>query len=413
MAGHRQEVSQAQSSSSPENSAESGPARYTPGRLSPFKTPPDPRRAGEGITEEEVLLFDHLTSITLTPEEEELAARPDRVAPEAEQFLAVHWHPEWAPLDLIDRRLKTAFPRADHNLVIPTQHNKIMSFGPWAGVEADVYDRRYGLKVQLLIHFRADKLGRAGVLASMMDHTYNNRAHQLLDILDRLINPEVLPDQVKKSLKCSVDEESITMARFYAARLKALIERSGIIGSARDEMLKNRLLPDFLLACAGPQQRFQAEQALMFISVVKKSVKAALRPEAFHSPQEVIEEARSLGGGIVIPHPPAFWPILLSNLDVDGWEIWNPSTPRHTLFLLEALNSINEHRVAKRRLLAFMGDDTHMSAKFRRNLSDEKDSVGREIGFQDTWNQPEVSAALGRAGQGLRRTLDEYRSRLS
>ena len=369
-------------------------------------------QAVTGIEEADLRLFDRLTSVDLTEEEKALAARPDRAAPEAEEFLAVHWHPEWAPLELIERRLAVAFPRAEKHLIIPTQHNKIMSLGPWAGVEADVYDRRYGQKVQLLIHFKAERLEKAAALTAMMEHTYNYRAHQLLDIIECLIHPHGLPDKVKAALKCSVDGESIQMARFYAARLKALIETSGIIGSARDEMLKNRLLPDFLLANTGPERRFQAEQALMFINAVKKSVKAELSPAAFYSPQEVIEEARALGAGVTIPHPPAFWPVLLSDLDVDGWEIWNPSTPRHTLFLLDVLNRANEGRGGRPRLLAFMGDDTHMSAKFRRNLSDEKDSLNREIGFQDPWTDRAVAEALSRSGQGLGRTLREYRERL-
>ena len=113
-----------------------------------------------------------------------------------------------------------------------------------------------------------------------------------------------------------------------------------------------------------------------------------------------------------LPTPPRFWPILLSDLDVDGWEIWNPSTPNHSLFLLEALERANESRSNRKKLLAVMGDDTHMSAKFRRNRSDAPGSAQREIGFQDPWNEPLLKTALDRCGQSLSGTLHEYRRRL-
>jgi len=370
--------------------------------------------AAKGIGEEDWRHFNHLTSVELNHEERELAARPDRLAPEVKEYLAVHWHPEWAPLKCIRRRLDLAFPQAENSLVIPTQHNKVLSFGPWAGVEVDVFDRKYGLKIHLLVHFAAERLHRASAFLSMMDHTYNYRAHQLLDILGRLAEPDELSAKIKSGLRHSISDEGIRMARFYAIRLKTLIEESGIIGGSRDEMLKNRLLPDFIMARTGPEHQILAEQALIYINAIKKVVKQNLNPAEFYSPEEVIEEARSLNAGVVIPHPPQFWPVLLDDLDVDGWEVWNPSTPNHTLFLLEVLNQANTcRRAGRRRLLAFMGDDTHMSAKFRRNLSAEKDSANREIGFQPPWNDAAVKAFLNRGGQSLTQTINEYRSRLA
>jgi len=371
-----------------------------------------PEAAVNDIGEEDWLKFNHLTSVELNAEERALAVRPGLTAPEAAEFLAVHWHPEWTPLELIGRRLELAFPRAENFLAIPTQHNKVMSFGPWAGVEADVYDRRYGLKVQLLIHLPAERLAGASAFLAMMDHTYNYRAHQLLDILNRLADYDQAALKVQAGLKSAITESAMRLARFYAIRLRAMIERSGILGGSRDEMLKNRLLPDFMTVSVPPERRHLLGQALMFVNAVKKTVKAELRPEKFHSPQEVIEEARSLGAGIVIPHPPQFWPILLSGLDVDGWEVWNPSTPNHTLFLLETMHRVNESRRRGRRLLAFMGDDTHMSAKIRLERADEKESAGREIGFQPPWTDPEIAAVLSQTGQSLTGTLNEYRSRL-
>lgn len=371
------------------------------------------KAAAKDIGEEDWRHFNHLTSVELNRQERELAARPDRLAPEVKEYLAVHWHPEWAPLECIRRRLDLAFPQAENSLAIPTQHNKVLSFGPWAGVEVDAFDRKYGLKVHLLVHFAAERLPRASAFLSMMDHTYNYRAHQLLDILNRLAEPDVPADKIKLGLKGSISREGILMARFYAIRLKALIEESGIIGGSRDEMLKNRLLTDFIMARTAPEHQIFAEQAFIYINAIKKMVKKNLKPAEFYSPEEVIEEARSLKAGVVIPHPPQFWPILLDDLDVDGWEVWNPSTPDHTMFLLEVMNQANAcRRAGRRRLLAFMGDDTHMSAKFRRNLCAEKDSANREIGFQPPWNDPAVKDLLNRTGQSLTQTINEYRSRL-
>jgi hypothetical protein len=370
----------------------------------------DRDEAEKGFDEDDWSVFNRLTSIDLSDEELARAAAPDRAYPEIKEFLAVHWHPEWAPMEAIAKRLAAAFPRAENSLVIPTQHNRVMTFGEWAGVEADVYDRRYMAKVQLLIHFKADKLPRAAAFVAMMNRTYDYRALQLLDILGRLTEPDKAALKVQASLACSVRPEAVAMARFFAARLRALINGSGLIGARRGEMLKNRLLHDFMSERLGATHRALAEQANLYIEAIKKTVKAQMRPEQFYSPQEVIEEARSLGGGVVIPHPPLFWPILISGLDVDGWEVWNSSTPHHTLFLLEALARANEG-AGRRRLLAFMGDDTHMSAKLRTTAGREK--AAREIGFQPPWFEPEARALLKKTGQSLAGVINEYRARLS
>jgi hypothetical protein len=151
--------------------------------------------------------------------------------------------------------------------------------------------------------------------------------------------------------------------------------------------------------------------ALGVARAAKKKVKAAFQPANFYAPREIIEEARALGAGVVIPHPPFFWPVLLDDLDVDGWEVWNPSTPRHAEFLTRALARANEARGRRRRLLAFMGDDTHLSSKYRPAPDGEKH--GREIGFQDPWSDPNLARLLAETGQSLAGTLTEYRARLN
>jgi hypothetical protein len=77
---------------------------------------------------------------------------------------------------------------------------------------------------------------------------------------------------------------------------------------------------------------------------VKALVKVEFSLKYFYRTSEVIEEARALGAGIVIPHPEQFWPILLKEYDVDGIEVWNPQSRRYTEFLISVLNRRNQKR---------------------------------------------------------------------
>ena len=362
-----------------------------------------PKKISDNISPAELECFKKLTSINLNDQATFLAGVPSQLAPKEQELMALHWHPEWVPIELIESRIHKAFPVATNSLVIPTQHNQVLTSGAYAGVEADVYAKNYGQKVQLLIHFKADKMPKAGVFIKMMERTYNYRAHQLMEILDALIGPGAACELST----AAVSMEAVKLACLYAHKLKFLILEHKILGSEADELLKNRLLTDFI---GGSAKNFSPElvgQALAHINAVKKGVKSQMRPEQFYSPEEVIEEARSLGAGVIIPHPPKFWPILLSELDVDGWEVWNPSTPKHTIFLIEALKRHNETHAKK--LLAFMGDDTHMSAKIRENYGTEKKGAEREIGFQPPWADPIVAKSLKEAGQSRQKSLDAYR----
>jgi len=80
--------------------------------------------AARDLDETSWRLFDQLTSVELSAGERRRAAKPDRTAPGAERFLAVHWHPERTPLELVRQRLDAAFPQARDCLVIPTPHNQ-------------------------------------------------------------------------------------------------------------------------------------------------------------------------------------------------------------------------------------------------------------------------------------------------
>jgi hypothetical protein len=82
-------------------------------------------------------------------------------------------------------------------------------------------------------------------------------------------------------------------------------------------------------------------KAQVFLRAVKAVVKEQFSLSYFHRATEFIEEARAHQGGIVIPHPEQFWPILLADYDVDGIEVWNPQASQYTNFLIHAVNRHN------------------------------------------------------------------------
>ena len=128
----------------------------------------------------------------------------------------------------------------------------------------------------------------------------------------------------------------------------------------------------------------------------------------------MIEEVRALGGGIVIPHPEQFWPILLAEYDVDGYEVWNPQSRRYTEFLIDVVNNKNS-RVSNysRRLLVFMGDDTHMSEKIKPPEAQNRTKAAREIGFQAAWEDLAIRKKLILAKMDRASVIREYAARLT
>ncbi|MDR1165136.1 MAG: hypothetical protein LBO66_04545 [Deltaproteobacteria bacterium] len=365
-------------------------------------------REARDLSDEDFSLFNSLTNVDLTAEETEAARSPTAVDPSPQEVFATHFHPEWVPLPLIGERLQKAFPNATGRLAIPTQHNVLLSLDDYTGVEADVFAPEYGIKIQLLVHFHNSRLPRAGTLDAMIQRTFRYRALQLLDVLAQLSSPDEAT--LKEIKKMGFHETSVRLARLYASKLQNLLAETRIVATPRAETLKNRLITDFIEKKATDLPPLALDRLLALVNCVKKAVKGRLNPARFHAAREVIEEARGLGAGIVIPHPPLFWPALLDDLDVDGWEVWNPSTPNHTLFLIGCL--ARKPQGAKR-LLAFMGDDTHMSSKIRASMAYDKGGPPREIGFQPPWRDPAVAQALKDAGQSRERTLAEYRARLA
>jgi hypothetical protein len=361
------------------------------------------------IDDEDWCIFNSLTNIKLTKDEIQLAITPEQVDPEEKEIFAIHFHPEWVPMELIAERLKAAFPNAKERFVIPTQHNLLQSFDNFSGVEVDVFAHEYNLKIQLLVHINSKKLKKATTLISMIEQTFQYRALQLLDYLEQIIKPDILMQ--KEIKKLGTPKEVRDCTKYYATKLRLMIGESVIVSSNRREMLKNRLLTDYIfLKSAAYLKPPMMDSLLTYAKHVKNLVKLRLNPNRFHTAKNLIEEARSHGAGIVIPHPPRFWPALLDDLDIDGWEVWNSSTPDHTSFLIECLK---RRKKKKRDFLAFMGDDTHMSSKIRPDMSMKKGSPKTEIGFQPPWGNPAIKLALRDANQSRKRTINEYMARIS
>jgi hypothetical protein len=380
-----------------------------------LKTKPEciplfPEKFSADLTENDEKYFAKITSTRLSPEQTERILTPSGIYPRQKNVLAVHWHPEFIPLDLIEKRLRAMFPNMSTQLIIPTQHNVLMTFHEYAGVEVDAYSRGFNQKVQLLLHFKAKNVETAHVLKSMLTYTLKYRQNQLNDFIHTLIKPN------EKRLQQAAEEtgatdECIRFVRIQINKLNELLERH--YDRLPIEMFKNKLLRDFLDEYRPEYGDAWINRAQTFIQAVKLIVKSHFSMRYFYRTSEIIEEARSLGGRIVIPHPEQFWPILLADYDVDGYEVWNPQSRRYTEFLISVLNRKNSQATESReKLLLFMGDDTHMSEKVRDPDKQDREKVSREIGIQPAWEDMHIRKALITANMNRRLVTGEYKSRL-
>ena len=113
-----------------------------------------PQNIPEELTEQDEAIFSQITSFDLDNEQKERIIHPELTFPRQSSVLAVHWHPEFIPMDLIDQRIHTMFPNKNNELIIPTQHNEILSYKGFSGVEVDCFSRGFNQKVQLLLTLR-------------------------------------------------------------------------------------------------------------------------------------------------------------------------------------------------------------------------------------------------------------------
>ncbi|MFZ5760519.1 MAG: hypothetical protein ACOY32_12950 [Thermodesulfobacteriota bacterium] len=364
----------------------------------------------EEVTEKDRERFFHVVSIELTREQIDLVTTPTLILPRQQEVLAVHWHPEYVPMELIEQRICATFPNRKKSLIIPTQHNVLMSYGDYSGVEVDCYSRGFNRKVQLLLHFRTAALANASVLRAALEHTRKYRASQLFDFIHTIIRP-VAERLEKAAAETGADEQLIEFVRIHTAKVNTLLEEN--LDAIPQDNVKNKLLRDFFNTLREEYGNTFINRAQTFLRAVKLEVKKDFSPAFFYRTSEIIEEARSLGGGIVIPHPEQFWPILLAEYDVDGYEVWNPQSREFTDFLITTVINRNSHLGASaRRLLVFTGDDTHMGEKVKPADEQDEQKMAREIGVQPVWDDLAIRKKLIVAQMDRGNIIDEYAARL-
>ncbi len=365
----------------------------------------------EEVTEKDRERFFHVVSIELTGEQIDLVTTPALILPRQQEVLAVHWHPEYVPMELIEQRISATFPNRKKSLIIPTQHNVLMSYGAYSGVEVDCYSRGFNRKVQLLLHFRTAALTNASVLRAALEHTRKYRASQLFDFIHTIIRP-IAERLEKAAAETGADEQLIEFVRIHTAKVNTLLEEN--LDAIPQDNVKNKLLRDFFNTLREEYGNTFINRAQTFLRAVKQEVKKDFSPAFFYRTSEIIEEARSLGGGIVIPHPEQFWPILLAEYDVDGYEVWNPQSREFTDFLITTVINRNRHLgPSARRLLVFTGDDTHMGEKVKPADEQDEQKTAREIGVQPVWDDLAIRKKLIVAQMDRGNIIDEYTARLN
>ncbi|WP_291499152.1 hypothetical protein [Desulfocurvus sp.] len=360
-------------------------------------------------TEADGQRFARIVSVDLSPEQELRAVTPGQTHPKQRRVLALHWHPEFVPMPLIARRLDALFPGAEERLVIPTQHNELTSFGDYSGVEVDCYSSGFNQKIQLLLHFRTERLERAHTLRQMLRHTHKYRSSQLFEFMAAILEPrqEIVGQAAAQT---GADETTVEYVRRNLMRIDALLAARW--DDVPRDSLKNKLLAHWFDTLRAEHSDPFIDRVQTYLRAVKALVKARFSLDYFYRASEVIEEARALGAGIVIPHPEQFWPVLLAEYDVDGWEVWNPQSSRYTAFLVSVLHERNRCRPRSGRpLMVFMGDDTHMGEKVKDPAFRNPEKSAREIGVQP-WDDMLVRKQLILASMDRARVMAEYRARL-
>ncbi len=177
--------------------------------------------------------------------------------------------------------------------------------------------------------------------------------------------------------------------------------------------IKNKLLRNYFDTLRLEVDGTVINRAQTFLQAVKNLVKSEFPLKFFYRTSEIIEEARSKGAGIIIPHPEQFWPVLLADYDVDGYEVWNPQSLEYTRFLIKTMVRQNRQQHFSRPLIVFMGDDTHMGEKTRPIAEQDKKKAAREIGVQPPWDDMDIRKLLIKAGMDRNQVISEYKARLS
>ncbi|HKK31954.1 MAG TPA: hypothetical protein VJ934_00125, partial [Desulfomicrobiaceae bacterium] len=369
-----------------------------------------PEQIVQEITEQDRDRLFAVTSTDLNDAQRTRLTTPARTHPLQREVLAVHWHPEFVPMDINRQRIEATFPKKEQELIIPTQHNEILTYDDYAGVEVDCFSHGFNQKVQLLLHFRKENVEDASVLRAMLAHTYQYRASQLFEFMHTVTRPRA--DRLDEAAReTGAGEDIVMFVQTYVRKIQDLLEKH--LDDLPRGTVKNKLLRNYFDAMRPEFGDPLIDRCQTFLTAVKKIVKRHFSFKYFYRTSEIIEEARSLGAGIVIPHPEQFWPILLADYDVDGYEVWNPQSLRYTEFLISAVDRRNRCRGSlSRPLLVFMGDDTHMGEKVKDPADQKKEKGSREIGIQPPWENLQLRKKLILSNMTRDRVINEYKARL-
>jgi hypothetical protein len=232
-----------------------------------------------------------------------------------------------------------------------------------------------------------------------------------MEFIDTILEPGM---EHKLEAAASIAASGADLVRFVrqkTGKLKRLLDDHLSITPA--VMLRNKFLLYYFEALRGDCDDDLIDRAQKLLKVIKEMIKGGFSPLNLYETEEIIEEVRSLGGGIVVPHPELFLPILLADYDVDGYEVWNPQSHRHTDFLIDSIQRQNSQ--GKRRdkpLLIFMGDDCHVGDKVRRPKFLDPEKLRREVGVQPAWEDPHIRETLARIGVYKSKMISAYKERL-
>ena len=201
-----------------------------------------PQNICEDITEEDRNIFFNITSFDLAEEQKQRIIQPDQTFPRQTSVVAVHWHPEFIPMDLIDQRLNNMFPNRSNELIIPTQHNEIQSYKGFSGVEVDCWSRGFNQKVQLLLHFKNENVKDAGMLKSMLAHTFKYRSSQLFEFMETITRP--IENRIEAAAKqTGANSALIRFVQIYVKKIETLVNEN--LSQIPAQAVKNKVLRNF------------------------------------------------------------------------------------------------------------------------------------------------------------------------
>ncbi len=363
------------------------------------------------LTDTDQERYRRATSIRLTDDQLAKLTDPPQTFPQQKAILGIHWHPEFVPIETCLVRIDRTFPNHERALIIPTQHNVVNEIDGYAGVEIDCYAPEFNRKVQFLAHFRSETIRNADVFHKMLEHTYRYRQSQLFEYIDSILDSRFDDRVALAARETGVSPEVVTFVRHHVDKIKRLIEANH--DETPPEMLRNKLLRNYFDLLRENYDDASINLSQSFLKAMKEIVKARFELAYFYTAREFIEEIRSLGGGIIVPHPEQFWPVLLCDWDVDGYEVWNPQSQEFTEFLVEVVSRQNKQgRPSHRRLLVTMGDDCHMGEKVKETHLQDFEKARREVGVQPAWDHLSIRKTLLAANFDRLTVIEEYAARL-